>query len=107
MPCRQIENGKAYFMICRDIFLFLEYEIDCQDETAECCKVVPFQFHLEGYDREYGEHNKRDNLLDDLELHDIERSPTLAEAKTVGRYLKAVFEKCYSPAEGYHSYQRQ
>ena len=41
--------------------------------------MIPLQLHLEGYYREDGKHHESDYLLNDLKLHDVERSATLAE----------------------------
>lgn len=71
--------------------LLLEYEVHCQNEADAGSQVIPLQLQLEGKHGEDGKHGEGDNLLNDLELHDIERSAVVAETDAVGRYLKTVF----------------
>ena len=51
--------------------------------------------HCEGYD-----------LLNDFELHDVERSAVAVEADPVGRNLGAVLEKCHSSGQQNDQNQR-
>ena len=53
-------------------------------------------------DKEYGkerEDNKRDNLLDNLQLPECEGATKLVTTDTVGRHLEAVLEKSDTPAD--------
>ena len=44
-----------------------------------------------------GKDGQRDALLNDLQLNKREGSSVADESHAVGRYLTAVFKKCYSP----------
>lgn len=46
------------------------------------------------------EDNERDDLLDDLELHQAERASVAFESNTVGGYLAAILEEGDGPREG-------
>ena len=81
--------------------LFHEYQVDSANDKQEGQNVVPVKVstleHDVGNDAEYC---KRDALLNDLELDEVERASVLDESKSVGGYLAAVLEESYHPREG-------
>lgn len=55
-----------------------------------------------GFESEHGEDRKNresDYLLDNLQLHQRERSSVVLKADTIGRNLKTVLKKSYRPTE--------
>lgn len=69
--------------------------------------MVPLQLlalkqHV-GYDTE---HNERDNLLDDLELHEREGATITQKTNTIGWYLTTILQKGDNPREENHADQR-
>ena len=52
------------------------------------------------------EDDERDDLLNDLQLHQGERAAVSDEAYPVGRYLTAVFKEGDCPREEYDAQQR-
>ena len=60
--------------------------------------MVPLQgLSLEHQGHHQGEDSKRNHLLDDLQLHEVERTAVLYESYSVCGYLCAVFEEGHSP----------
>lgn len=45
----------------------------------------------------YGKDGETDALLNDLQLHKIERSAIALKSHTVGRHLAAILEEGYAP----------
>ena len=64
------------------------------------------RFPLEEHRGEHREHDERDDLLDNLQLHQRERPPVARETDTVGRYLECVLRQRDAPREQYHRVQR-
>lgn len=86
--------------------LLQEDEEDGEDEAAECYEVVPLErlaFEEDSY--QDSEDRKRDDFLDNFELHQVERSAVTIESDTVGGDLCAVFEKRHAPRK--QDYQNQ
>ncbi len=60
--------------------------------------MIPLQwlpFEQDSY--QYREDCQRNSLLDNLQLHNVERTAVLIEPDPVGRHLGAIFEECQSP----------
>ena len=57
---------------------------------------------LEEDQHEDREDGQREELLDDLELPEVERTAVVDEADTVGRHHETVFDQRDSPAEENH-----
>jgi len=54
--------------------------------------MVPFErFSFEGNGTENHENNQRDDLLNNFQLDQAERTTIVAETDTVGRNLKTIF----------------
>ena len=68
--------------------------------------MVPFQFHVEGDRRESDKDHKGDHLLNDLELHQTERTAVPFETDTVRRHLQAVLKESDAPGEQDHKDKR-
>ena len=80
------------------VALFQKYKEYGQNQADKGYHVVPLQcLSLEHYSDHQGEHGKGNHLLDDLELHEVERTAVAVEADAVGRYLSYVFKECYAP----------
>ena len=78
--------------------LFQENEEDGHDKAEESGKMVPLQrLSFEHYRNQNCEHSQRNHLLDDLELHEIERTSVFNISYPVRRNLRAVFQECHSP----------
>ena len=79
---------------------FHEDEVHRQDEADEGRQVIPMQrLTLEEQRGEHGEDDERDDLLDDLELHQRERAAVAREADAVGRNLAGILEERDAPRE--------
>ena len=77
-----------------------EREVDCGDEQEESHKVVPVQLLvLEKDSDKDGEDGECDDLLNDLELHERERSSVLDIADAVGRHHKHILKQGDAPRE--------
>ena len=69
--------------------------------------MVPMQsFALEQDSGENGKDNQRDDLLNDLQLHQRERASIAGKAHAVGRDLKRIFSQGYAPRKQNHRIQR-
>lgn len=79
---------------CIEPFLpasLVEHEVHGQHQADEGGEVVPVQgLALEEDGGEEGENHQRDDLLDDLELHQREGTAVLDEADAVGRHLEGI-----------------
>lgn len=62
---------------------------------------------LEEDQHEDGEDGQREELLDDLELPEVERTAVVNEANTVGRHHETVLDQRDTPAEENHHRERQ
>ena len=79
--------------------LFAEDEVDGHDQTDEAGQMVPAQgVGLHEDQREDREDRQRDDLLDDLQLPDRERTSEFGRAEPVGRHLETILEEGDSPA---------
>ena len=66
--------------------------------------MIPVQgLALEEDGGEDGEDDEGDDFLDDLELHEGERTAVAVKADAVGRNLAHVFKEGDAPAKGYHA----
>lgn len=89
-------NPFQYFFL----HLLHKHEIHGCYQTGEGCEVVPLQgFSFEEQVAEDDEYGECDYFLDDLELHEGERTSVFFESDAVGRDLKQILEEGYSPAE--------
>lgn len=89
------------------ILLFLENEIYCEDETEECCRMVPMEVLVL---KHYMSHHCKDKqgytFLNDLELNKGERSSIAFKTNSVSRHLTTILKECNSPGKGNDSNQR-
>ena len=94
-------GGMAVWRADRNLSLNLEEgEVDCGDEQKECYEVVPVQvLVLEKDGHQDGEHSERDNLLNDLELHETEGTSVFGIANAVGRYHEHILKQSDAPRE--------
>ena len=75
-------------------------EEDGEDDAGESGDVVPLDgLPLEENGDDEGEDRQRNDLLDDLQLHKVERAAVLVETDAVGRDQKAVFEESDAPGK--------
>ena len=84
-----------------------EDKVNGHDKAEESRHVIPVQgllFPEEQHER--GEYDKRDDLLDHLQLPQRERPAVFDAADAVGRNLKTVFEQGYTPAQQNDQSQR-
>ena len=80
--------------------LFQEGEEDGEDEAGESDEVVPVDgLPFEDEEDDNREDREGNDLLDDLELDEIERTAVLGVADAVGGYGQAVLEERYSPGK--------
>ena len=71
-----------------------------ENQQSECYEMVPLQsLTLEKDSYQYREHCQGDNLLNDFELHQIERTAVAVKANPVRGHLSAVFKKGDAPRE--------
>ena len=68
--------------------------------------MIPFDLHMEGNDGEQDKDGKSDNLLNDLQLHEVERSSVADKSHAVGGNLQAVFEEGNRPREDNNANKR-
>ncbi len=95
------------FLNCVRNNLLQENEEDCHYEADEGGDVIPVQgLALEEYHHKDSKDRKGYNFLNDLELHQGERTSVYVRADAVRRDLQAIFKKCDAPGEEYHGYQR-
>ena len=76
-----------------------EDEIDGGDEEEARHEMIPPQRHVKRQCGEKDENDQRNHLLNDLQLHQGERSAVALETYTVGGDLQAVLEESDSPRE--------
>ncbi len=81
-------------------FFLFEYKINGKDEEDGRYEVIPSELQVEGDDGEDDEDNECENLLDDFELHEVERTAVAVETNLIGRHLEAIFEKGDAPTDG-------
>ena len=68
--------------------------------------MVPLErLALEHYCNEYGKYSQRYHLLNDLQLHQIERAAVFDVSDPVGRDLRTVLEERNSPREQDYKYE--
>ena len=73
---------------------FHEDEVDGGDEAEGGGGVVPVELLvLEDEVGDDGKDHQRDALLDNLQLHEVERTSVIDEAEAVGRHLTTVLEE--------------
>ena len=86
--------------------LFHKHKIHGADHAESSPEVVPAQrfFHVDN--AEGNKDGKRDDLLNDFQLHQIEGTSVFDESDSIGRHLSAIFEECDSPGEEDHYDQR-
>ena len=82
-------------------YLFHKDEIDGADNEEEGEQVVPVQILTLEHDvGNHGKNTKTDALLDDLQLHEIERATITIETDAVGGHLTAIFKQSDTPRKG-------
>lgn len=74
-----------------------EDEIDGSDEQQARYEMVPAKRHVKSYRRENDKHQQGQHFLDDLQLHQRERSSVAVKTDAVCRYLQAVFKERDAP----------
>jgi hypothetical protein len=80
--------------------LFQEHEEHRSNEASEGYKVIPLQrLALEEDDGEECKDGDRDNLLNNLELHQRERTAIAHEADAVGWHLTGILKERQEPAD--------
>ena len=87
--------------------LLQKYEKDSHDKTEKGREMIPLDrlpFEKKGYD--YSEYRQWNGFLNDLQLHDIERTAVAGKAEAVRRDLGAIFEECQSPWQKNHKDNR-
>ena len=90
----------------RPRLLFLEHKVNRQDQKDKTDKVIESELLvLEDRQAEDDKDCEGYHLLNDLKLHERERTASPHESHPVGRYLKTVFKECYDPAYRYHTYK--
>ena len=68
--------------------------------------MVPLEsLSLEHKGDYHSEDSEGNDFLDDLELHQVERTSVVNESDSVGRNLSAVLEECHRPREEYDQNQ--
>ena len=71
--------------------LFIEHEVHRQHQADKSGKMIPVQrLTLEEDGGEEGENHQRDDLLNNLELHQREGTAVFNEADAVGGHLKGI-----------------
>ena len=61
------------------------------------CNVIPLHLHVKRHYREDNKHHQRDHLLQNLQLHERERTTIAFKTNPVGRHLQAVLEERNAP----------
>lgn len=90
------------------LLLFLEHKVNRQDQKDKTDKVIESELLvLEDRQAEDDKDGKGYHLLNDLQLHERERSASSHESHSIGWYLKTVFKECYDPAYRYHTDKRK
>ena len=80
--------------------LFQKHEKYRHNQAKEGCKMVPLErLTFEHHSYKHCEDSEWYHFLNDLELHQIERTAVLYISDSVCRYLSAVLKKCHSPWE--------
>lgn len=100
------DNADVFYLRAVPCSLTAEDEIDGKDEQHGSHYVVPAQLHLKSNNGEEDEDGEGDNLLNNLELHEVERTAIACKTNTIGRHLKAILEESHTPTQHYDSYQR-
>ena len=78
--------------------LFQEDEKHSHYQKEKGYEMIPLQsLVLEQQGNYYGEDSQGNHFLDDLELDKIERTAVVGKTYSVGRDLRAIFEKRYAP----------
>lgn len=78
--------------------LFLKDKVHSQHQTCKTHKVVPLQPLVHEYHHKEREDHKRHHLLNNLQVPQRKWASHSLAADAVGRYLEAVLEECYRPA---------
>lgn len=80
--------------------LFLEHQPDGGYEQNERQGVIPPEaFGLEKQRAEQHKNHQSNDLLNDFQLHERERSAVFLKPDAVCRHLKTIFEECDAPAK--------
>ena len=78
--------------------LLHEHQVNGTEQAAKCSNVIPVQaFVLKENSGKDAKHCKTNNLLDDFELYQRERSSIVCKADTIGWYLATIFQESHAP----------
>lgn len=84
----------------RSTSLFAKHKVDCQDQEAKGYEMVDRDgLGLEKQEGKDSEDAERNDLLNDLELHESEWSAVVDEANAVGWHLATILEQRYAPTD--------
>ena len=87
--------------------LLLEYEIDGENQTDECCEVIPVKLlPLEEDICNDAEDDKRDDFLYDLQLHQRKWPAIIDESNSIGRHQETILDAGNCPREENHDIER-
>ena len=87
--------------------LFQENEENSHNKTEKCRKMIPLKtLTFEHYCHKHSKHSKRNDFLDDFQLHEIEWASVFYESDSVGWYLGTIFKESNSPREEYYYNER-
>ena len=64
-----------------------ENEPDCENQAYPRYDMIPMQLHVKNRHRENDKDTERDDLLNNLQLHQAERSSVSFKADAVGGHL--------------------
>ena len=79
-------------------FLFQKHKENGHDQAEEGGKMVPLQgLSLEHDGHQDCKYGQGDHLLNDFQLHEVERTAVFNETDPVRRHLGTIFEECHSP----------
>lgn len=86
--------------------LFHKDKVDGGNETEGSGCMIPMErLPLKYYVGDYCKDDERNALLNNFQLHQVERSPITDEANAIGWYLTTILEESYHPAKCYDAYQ--
>ena len=91
-------EGHAHYNRRFDEKSLHEHKINCENQANEGSQVIPMQgFALEEDRSENGKDNQGNHLLNDLQLHEGERTSVFCKTDTVCGNLEKVLEKGNRP----------